>query len=215
MNVVGFDVYWEDNFARQHGICRAERLDELLRSADVITLHTNLTPETHHLINSGNIGLLKPGVVIVNCARRATVSKDTARNAVATGGFVLNVVSEDLAEIVHKTSAYYPSDISETVTLGIELAPSRRVAPPRIAAAPINLECKLLQILEFGEERDQNLVGEVVYFHIRDSIYADGKIDQTKLRPLARLGGPTYARLGEFITMPVDMSTDQRLRSRR
>jgi len=157
----------------------------------------------------------RPAIVIVNCARRATVSKDTARNAVATGGFVLNVVSEDLAEIVHKTSAYYPSDISETVTLGIELAPSRRVAPPRIAAAPINLECKLLQILEFGEERDQNLVGEVVYFHIRDSIYADGKIDQTKLRPLARLGGPTYARLGEFITMPVDMSTDQRLRSRR
>ena len=154
----------------------------------------------------------RPAIVIVNCARRSTVSKDTARNAEATGGFVLNVLSEDLAEIVHKTSAFYPPDVSETDALGIELAPSRCVAPPRIAAAPINLECKLLQILEFGDDRDQNLVGEVVYFHVRDSIYADGKIDQTKLRPLARLGGPTYARLGEFITMRVD--TEQRFRSR-
>jgi phosphoglycerate dehydrogenase-like enzyme len=76
MNVLGYDVYWEDNFARQHGIDRAENLEDLLRAADVITLHTNLTPETHHLINSGNIGLLKPGVVIVNCARGELIELD-------------------------------------------------------------------------------------------------------------------------------------------
>ena len=69
MGVLGFDVYWEDTFASQHGIRRAEKLEELLRGSDVVTLHTNLTPETHHLINSGNIGLLKPGAVVVNCAR--------------------------------------------------------------------------------------------------------------------------------------------------
>ncbi len=76
MNVLGYDVYWEENFARQHGIDRAENLEDLLRAADVITLHTNLTPETHHLINSGNIGLLKPGVVIVNCARGELIEVD-------------------------------------------------------------------------------------------------------------------------------------------
>ena len=76
MNVLGYDVYWEENFARQHGIDRAENLEDLLRAADVITLHTNLTPETHHLINSGNIGLLKPGVVIVNCARGELIELD-------------------------------------------------------------------------------------------------------------------------------------------
>jgi D-3-phosphoglycerate dehydrogenase / 2-oxoglutarate reductase len=69
MNVLGYDVYWDETFANQHGICRAERLEDLLRGSDVITLHTNLTAETRHLINSGNIGHLKPGVVIVNCAR--------------------------------------------------------------------------------------------------------------------------------------------------
>jgi flavin reductase (DIM6/NTAB) family NADH-FMN oxidoreductase RutF len=148
---------------------------------------------------------IRPPTVLVNCARRDGISKDTARNAEASGDFVLNVVSEDLADLVHRTSAAYPAGISETDALGIAVAPSRLVRPPRIACAPINLECRLRQILEIGHDRDQNLIGEVVMFHIAEEIYAGGKIDQTKLRPLARLGGPVYAKLGEFITMPVPM----------
>ncbi len=69
MGVLGYDVYWDQEFARQHGISRVESLEDLLRAADVITLHTSLTPQTRHLINSGNIGLLRHGAVIVNCAR--------------------------------------------------------------------------------------------------------------------------------------------------
>ena len=146
---------------------------------------------------------MRPPTVIVNCARRDGVSKDTARNAEATGDFVLNVVSENLVAPMHQTSAFYPPGVSETKTLEIPVTPSRRVRSPRITAAPISLECRLREILEFGDDRDQNLVGEVIRFHIADQIYSDGKIDQTKLRPLARLGGPLYAKLGEFIVMPV------------
>jgi flavin reductase (DIM6/NTAB) family NADH-FMN oxidoreductase RutF len=146
---------------------------------------------------------IRPPTVLVNCARRDGASKDTARNAEASGDFVLNVVSEDLAGVMHQTSAVYPAGVSETDALGIAVAPSRLVRPPRIAAAPISLECRLRQILEIGHDRDQNLIGEVVMFHIADAIYAGGKIDQAKLRPLARLGGPLYAKLGEFISMPV------------
>ncbi len=69
MVVLGYDTYWDEAFARQHEIERVTGLDDILRRADVVTLHTNLTPETRHLINSGNIGLLKRGVVVVNCAR--------------------------------------------------------------------------------------------------------------------------------------------------
>ena len=69
MVVIGYDVYWDQDFARTHGVSRVESLDDLLRAADVITLHTSLTAQTRHLINSGNIGLLRPGAVIVNCAR--------------------------------------------------------------------------------------------------------------------------------------------------
>jgi len=88
MNVLGYDVYWEENFARQHGIDRAENLEDLLRAADVITLHTNLTPETHHLINSGNIGLLKPGVVIVNCARGELIELDAIVRALKSNSIL-------------------------------------------------------------------------------------------------------------------------------
>jgi flavin reductase (DIM6/NTAB) family NADH-FMN oxidoreductase RutF len=59
------------------------------------------------------------------------------------------------------------------------------------------------QILELGERRNDLVIGEVVAFNIADEIYANGRIDMHKFRPLARLGGPNYARLGEIITMPV------------
>jgi D-3-phosphoglycerate dehydrogenase / 2-oxoglutarate reductase len=69
MKLLGFGSYWDDDFARQNEITRVEAFDDVLRRADVVSLHTKLTPQTRHIINAGNIGLLKPGAVIVNCAR--------------------------------------------------------------------------------------------------------------------------------------------------
>jgi phosphoglycerate dehydrogenase-like enzyme len=69
MTVLGFDSYWDAEFAQKHGITRIEGFDDLMRQSDVISLHTNLTPQTRHLINAGNVGLLRPGAVVLNCAR--------------------------------------------------------------------------------------------------------------------------------------------------
>ncbi|MFA5057077.1 MAG: phosphoglycerate dehydrogenase [Opitutaceae bacterium] len=69
MHPVGFDVYWDEKFAAQHGVRRAASLDELFGAADYITLHTNLTPETRGLVNARSIARMKPGVIILNCAR--------------------------------------------------------------------------------------------------------------------------------------------------
>jgi D-3-phosphoglycerate dehydrogenase / 2-oxoglutarate reductase len=69
MNLLGYGNYWDEDFARQNGIARVEAFDDVLRRADVVSLHTKLTPQTRHIINGGNIGLLRPGAVIVNCAR--------------------------------------------------------------------------------------------------------------------------------------------------
>ncbi|HXN35615.1 MAG TPA: phosphoglycerate dehydrogenase [Opitutaceae bacterium] len=69
MTVLGYDTYWDADFAKLHGIERVEAFDELLRRSDVVSLHTNLTPQTRHLVNSANIGLLRPGAIILNCAR--------------------------------------------------------------------------------------------------------------------------------------------------
>jgi phosphoglycerate dehydrogenase-like enzyme len=76
MTLLGFDSYWDAEFAKQHGVTRVENFDDLLRQADVISLHTNLTPQTRHLINAGNLKLLRPEAIVVNCARGELV--DTA-----------------------------------------------------------------------------------------------------------------------------------------
>jgi phosphoglycerate dehydrogenase-like enzyme len=69
MSVLGYGHHWDPEFAALHSVTRVERLDELLRQADVVSLHTKLTVATRHLIHAGNIGLLRPTAVIVNCAR--------------------------------------------------------------------------------------------------------------------------------------------------
>ena len=69
MRLVGYGNHWDEEFALATGITRIEDFNELLRVADVITLHTKLTDSTRHMINAGNIGLLKRTAVIVNCAR--------------------------------------------------------------------------------------------------------------------------------------------------
>jgi D-3-phosphoglycerate dehydrogenase / 2-oxoglutarate reductase len=69
MRLVGYGNHWDEGFAGQYGIARVEAFEDVLRQADVVSLHTKLTPQTSHMINAGNIGLLKKGAVIVNCAR--------------------------------------------------------------------------------------------------------------------------------------------------
>jgi phosphoglycerate dehydrogenase-like enzyme len=69
LKLVGYGNYWDEDFARWYNIERVETIDDALRRADIVSLHTKLTPATRHLINAKNIGLLKRGAVIVNCAR--------------------------------------------------------------------------------------------------------------------------------------------------
>jgi flavin reductase (DIM6/NTAB) family NADH-FMN oxidoreductase RutF len=143
----------------------------------------------------------KPPLVGVSIGRKAGKLKDTANNILGAREFVVNIGNETLLEPIHESAHEYESDVSEPAELGIELDNSITVTTPRIAAAPINLECCLEQILEFGDFRTCFIVGRVQLFHIRDDLIQQGKIDSIALRPLARLGGPHYARIGEVVTM--------------
>src|SRR3546814_3780821 len=80
--------------------------------------------------------------------------------------------------------------VSELYTLGLETIASTLVNVPRLAAAPVSMDCRLHEIFEFGRLQTQLIVGEVVAFHIRDEFYSAGKIDSIGMRPIARLGGP-------------------------
>jgi D-3-phosphoglycerate dehydrogenase len=69
MTCIGYDVYWDEKFAAAHDVRRAANLPELLRASDIVTLHTNLTPETREMINARTIALMKPEAMLINCGR--------------------------------------------------------------------------------------------------------------------------------------------------
>jgi flavin reductase (DIM6/NTAB) family NADH-FMN oxidoreductase RutF len=142
-----------------------------------------------------------PPMLLINVGRVDRL-KDTARNILATGCFVVNVAVREHIEAMNASSAPYPAQMSETDALGIALAPSTLVQAPRIAGSPVNMECRFERVLDFGDEGSQSLIGRVVMWHIDDALYQDGKIDQQGLNPVGRLGGAVYASLGELLPMP-------------
>lgn len=121
--------------------------------------------------------------------------KDSVANVKATGEFVWNLVTRPLAEAMNATSASVPPEVDEFALAGLEMAPSRLVAPARVAASPVAFECRATQIVQLethkGGMLDQWLViGEAVGIHIDTSLIEDGIYQTARARPVARGGGP-------------------------
>jgi flavin reductase (DIM6/NTAB) family NADH-FMN oxidoreductase RutF len=131
--------------------------------------------------------------------------KDTLRNDEATKEFVINIVTEDLAEAMNVTSAPYPPEISEFDRAGLTPVKCELVAPMRVGQSPISMECRMLQILEFGKEPTMNsfVIGEVLLIHVKDELWDKGAIDSSRLRTVGRLGGGTdlYCRITDTFEM--------------
>jgi len=126
--------------------------------------------------------------------------KDTARNIRDTGEFVVNIATRATLDVMHESSAEYSGDVSEAEELGIALVPGQQVSVPRLAVSPIQMECKLSQIVPLGTGVNTLYIGEVVMFHLSRDIYNGRHIDSVAMDPIARLGGPFYAALGEIFT---------------
>jgi flavin reductase (DIM6/NTAB) family NADH-FMN oxidoreductase RutF len=144
----------------------------------------------------------RPPMIAINIGRRNGELKDTARNLREGQGFVVNAVPETLIDPMHRSSFDYASDISEPEVLGLKLAPSSKVAAPRLADAPIALECHLHRVFEFGEQRNELVIGEVVAFCLSENVYQDGRIDMSQIRSPGRIGGPNYVLMREIMTLP-------------
>lgn len=98
LELVGYDLYWPEAFAAELGIEKAESVDALLESADIVSLHTNLTEETRNLINLQRLSRMKDGVIIINCARGELVSTDAMVHALKigkVGGYGTDVLDEE------------------------------------------------------------------------------------------------------------------------
>jgi flavin reductase (DIM6/NTAB) family NADH-FMN oxidoreductase RutF len=144
-----------------------------------------------------------PPMLAINIGRLNGRLKDTARNIIDTGEFVVNIVTEELIPSMHATSSECAPDFSEVDALQLAILPSQDVRPPRLEASPIGLECRLDRVLELGRLQNALVFGEIVRFHISDMLYDNGKVDSERLRPAARLAGRKYAKLGEVLQMPV------------
>lgn len=120
-------------------------------------------------------------------------AKHSVENAEATGEFVCNLATRTLAEAMNATSAVVPEEVDEFTLAGLEPAPSRIVAPPRVAASPAALECRLLQVIDLvdldGVSTGNRLaIGQVVGVHIDRAYLRDGLFDTAAAGAIARAG---------------------------
>ena len=145
----------------------------------------------------------------INIGLRAGERKDTSRNIAESGEFVVNIGDDTMIEKIHQSADEFPPEVSEVELLGLNTTNSAEIGTPRLADVPISMECRLHSVQEFGQTRAEFIVGEVVMFHIRSDLYKNGKVETTSLRPVARIGGPNYATLGEIITMEPISRTPQ------
>lgn len=132
--------------------------------------------------------------------------KDSVRNIEETGEFVCNLATWDLRDAMNATSAPLPPGVNEMERAGLAAAPSVLVKPPRVAAAPCALECKLVRIVPLETHKHQPLdghvvFGEVVGVHVDDRYVVNGVLDTAALKPIARCGYDQYAVVEALFSM--------------
>jgi len=121
-------------------------------------------------------------------------SRKHSQNYSQSGGeFVFNLATYDLRTEMNISGGDYPEGISEPALAKLEMAPSRKVKPPRVARSPIALECLYSQTVNLtssgGKKHSYEMViGEVVNVHIDDAVIVNGMVDMSRIRPIARLG---------------------------
>lgn len=144
-------------------------------------------------VSADGVGNLAPhSFFSVACARPPILSftsvgrKDTLRNVLDTGEFVVNVATLPLLELVNATSAGFDPETDEAHALGILTEPSEEVRPRRVADSPASLECRLHSTHDLGDS--VLVLGDLVAVTVRDEVLVDGLPDFTLMQPVARLG---------------------------
>jgi flavin reductase (DIM6/NTAB) family NADH-FMN oxidoreductase RutF len=148
----------------------------------------------------------KPATVLFCPSVRSTdsASKDTLNNVRATGEFVVNIVTEELAIAMNLTSTEFPPEIDEIEAAGLTPIPSKSVKPPRVGESPIHYECRVMEIIDIGDAPGGGsiVVGQVVHLHVSDEVLlGTDKINLTRLQPVGRLAGNAYCRVTDIFEM--------------
>lgn len=153
-----------------------------------------------------NVVTSHPPLISVSVQREAGKRKDTAQHAVNRGQFVVHISTEGYIEEINKTSSRLGPEKSEIDLTSLTQINSERVDVPGIQESPIRMECVLERVIELGGTEATGptcdlLIGQVVYYHIEDDLFHEGRIDPGALKPVCRLAGNSYARLGELFEL--------------
>jgi flavin reductase (DIM6/NTAB) family NADH-FMN oxidoreductase RutF len=153
----------------------------------------------------GTVNLAPHSFYTVACARPPIVqftsvgSKDTLRNVLDTGEFVVNLAHGPLIRAVNNSSAAFARDESEPSQLGITMEPSEEVLPPRVKDSPVSIECVLHSTNELGDSTV--VLGSVVLFTVADDVLVDGHPEYDLLDPLARLGKDEWGLHAQVLSL--------------
>jgi flavin reductase (DIM6/NTAB) family NADH-FMN oxidoreductase RutF len=149
-----------------------------------------------------NVFSIDPPVVAFSCSSRKGVPKDTIRNIREMGEFVVHIVDDALKEKMNICGIEYASEVNEIAEAGLRTAASTKVRPPRLIDCPVQMECKLHQIVLLGHY--EMVIGQVVLLHYRKGLVNERKhVNVAVLNPLGRLAGyDGYTRVTDRFPMP-------------
>ena len=189
---------------------KSDRFNAVLTGVVVprpIALISSVSPEG--LVNLApfsffNAVSYSPPTVVVAISRSAGWKpKDTLANIEATGEFVIAVVVDDIAEAMNSTAAEYPADVDEFEVAGLTATPADVVKAPLVSESPVNMECRLKQVVSIGDDTDGHglVIGEIVLMHVRDDIIDGHRINHDRLHPTGRLAGNMYCHTADTFQM--------------
>jgi len=159
----------------------------------------NLAPYSFFTVVSCN----PPVLAVTQVNPRDRAAKDTLTNLRATNECVVNIVSEDLAEIMNASCGDYPPDVSEFSAVGIASEPSHVIAVAGVKAVKVRFECKLREVLAISSlpMGGHVMLLDVVNIFVNESVLVDDQIAPHLLNTIGKLGGDLYATTHERFVM--------------
>lgn len=151
-----------------------------------------------------NVVSSNPPMISLSVQRKAGEMKDTARNIMEAGEFVVHIVDEQNVEKVNKTSASLPSWESEIELAGLTEVTSEKISVSGIKEAKVRMECVLEKSLVLGDTEAPAcdfIIARVVQIHVAEEVYEEGRINPKVLAAVCRLAGNNYASLGEIFVL--------------
>ena len=146
-----------------------------------------------------------PPHVMFSTVHSNNLNKDTLNNVLATKQFVVNMVTEDLVEQMNLTSQPIAANESEFELAGLTPIASSLVKPPRVKECKITMECEIVHHYKLENSKTGGatiVIGKIVLFHIDESVLLENyKINLETYKPIARLAGSYYSKLGEIFSI--------------